>query len=125
MVENLTPFYAQLLEDSDTPEEDLFLFSNNSSGILNEGNFEPNDDGSITIQYPWVGIAFFGENQIVANTIDDNVYDFVRSQQVQLGGSTLSPGEIQNVIYHIDGGIGVFGSLASDTVKTTVRRPSF
>jgi hypothetical protein len=125
VVENLTPFYAQLLEDSDTPDDDLFQLANNSSGILNEGNFEPNPDGTITIQYPWVGIAFFGENQIVANTIDDNVYDFVRSQQVQLGGSTLSPGEIQNVIYHVDGGIGVFGSLASDTVKTIVERPSF
>lgn len=122
---NLTPFYAQLLEESDEREEDLFQLSNNSSGILNEGNFEPNPDGTITINYPWVGIAFFGENQIVANTIDDNVYDFVRSQQVQLGGSTLSPGEIQNVIYHVEGGIGVFGSLASDTVKTYVKRPAF
>lgn len=123
--ENLTPFYAELFQDSDTPQEDLNLLANNSSGILNEGNFSPNPDGSITLSYPWVGIAFYEENKIVANTIDDNVYDFVRSQQVQLGGTTLSPGEIQNVIYHVEGGIGVFGSLASDTVSTYVKRGSF
>ncbi|MBO6586043.1 MAG: DUF4249 family protein [Gracilimonas sp.] len=120
--EDLTPFYADVFRDSDDPEEDLTLLSNNSSGIINEGNFEVNPDGSVTVKYPWIGIAFYGVNDIVANTLDDNVYDFVRSQQVQLGGSTLSPGEIQNVIYHVDGGIGVFGSLASDTVTTNVER---
>lgn len=123
--ENLTPLYADLFIDSDEPEEDLVLLSNNSSGIINEANFQENADGTITLSYPWIGIAFYGENRIVANTIDDNVYDFVRSQQVQLGGSTLSPGEIQNVIYHVEGGIGVFGSLATDTVTTYVKRPSF
>lgn len=118
---NLTPIYASLIEDSDNPQEELDLLTNNSSGIINQGNFEANPDGSITISYPWIGIAFYGDNQIVANTLDDNVYDFVRSQQVQLGGSTLSPGEIQNAIYHVEGGIGVFGSLASDTVSTFVK----
>lgn len=120
--ENLTPLYADFYEDSDQPEEDLDIFSNNSSGLINEGNFEVNPDGTFTINFPWIGIAFYEENLIVANTIDDNIYDFVRSQQVQLGGSTLSPGEIQNVIYHVNGGIGVFGALASDTVATFVKR---
>lgn len=120
--ENLTPLYADFYEDSDQPEEDLNIFSNNSSGLINEGNFEVNPDGTFTINFPWIGIAFYEENLIVANTMDDNIYDFVRSQQVQLGGSTLSPGEIQNVIYHVNGGIGVFGALASDTVATFVKR---
>lgn len=121
--ENLTPFYAELLSDSDEPEEDLEEFANNSSGIINESGFEFNPDGSATVQYPWIGVAFYGDNLIVANTIDDNVYDFIRSQETQLGGSTLSPGEIQNVIYNIEGGIGVFGALASDTVQVYIKRP--
>lgn len=119
----LTPFYAEVYEDSEDKEEDLDLFANNSSGVINEGNFEVNEDGTFTIKFPWIGIAFYGDNKIVANTLDDNIYDFVRSQQVQLGGSTLSPGEIQNVISHVNGGIGVFGSVASDTVATFVKRP--
>ncbi|SMO97768.1 DUF4249 family protein [Gracilimonas mengyeensis] len=122
VAENLTPVYFDFYEDGDEDPEDLELFANNSSGIINEGNFEKNPDGSITIDYPWIGIAYYGENKIVANTLDDNIYDFIRSQEVQLGGSTLSPGEIQNVIYNIEGGIGVFGALASDTVETFVKR---
>jgi hypothetical protein len=121
-VDQLTPLYASFLEDSDNPQQELELLTNNSSGIINQANFESNPDGSTTIDYPWIGIAFYGDNRIVANTLDDNVYDFVRSQQVQLGGTTLSPGEIQNAIYHVEGGIGVFGSLASDTVSTFVKR---
>lgn len=122
---NLTPVYYDFYEDGGKKSEDLELYANNSSGIINEGNFEKNPDDSFTINYPWIGIAYFGKNKIVANTIDDNVYDFVRSQQVQLGGSTLSPGEIPNLIYNVKGGIGVFGSLASDTVETYVQEPSF
>jgi len=121
--ENLTPFYAELLSNSDQPEEDLEEFANNSSGIINESGFEFNPDGSATVQYPWIGVAFYENNLIVANTIDDNVYDFIRSQETQLGGSTLSPGEIQNVIYNVEGGIGVFGALASDTVQVYIKRP--
>lgn len=119
----LTPFYAELYKDSDEKEEDLESFANNSSGIINEANFKVNEDGSFTIKFPWIGIAFYGSNKIVANTLDDNIYDFIRSQEVQLGGSTLSPGEIQNIVTHINGGIGIFGSVASDTVQTFVKLP--
>lgn len=119
--ENLTPLYADFYED----EDDLEDFANLSSGILNEANFDENPDGTVTVRYPWLAVAYFGDSRIVANTIDDNIYDFVRSQSVQLGGSTLSPGEIQNVIYRMEGAIGVFGAIASDTIQTDIRRPSF
>lgn len=119
--ENLTPLYADFYED----EDDLDDFANLSSGILNEANFDDNPDGTVTIRYPWLAVAYFGDSKIVANTIDDNIYDFVRSQSVQLGGSTLSPGEIQNVIYRMEGAIGVFGAMASDTIRTDILRPDF
>ena len=121
IVENLTPLYADFYED----EDDLEDFANLSSGILNEANFDENPDGTVTVRYPWLAVAYFGDSRIVANTIDDNIYDFVRSQSVQLGGSTLSPGEIQNVIYRMEGAIGVFGAIASDTIQTDIQRPSF
>jgi hypothetical protein len=117
--DNLTPFYASQL-DGDTELED---FVNNESPLTNEANFDINPDSTITLRYPWIGVAFFGENLIVTNTMDDNIYDFLRSQSVQLGGSTLPPGEIQNAIYNVEGGIGVFGSIASDTVRTYIKRP--
>lgn len=121
-VENYTPFYKDITGDD--AEKDIADYQNNQSNIVNEGNYEINDDGTITLRLPWIGFAFFGRNKIVTNAIDDNVYDFLRSQSVQTGGSTLSPGQIQNVIDHVDGGIGVFGSMATDTVSTYLKRPN-
>ncbi len=119
-LENFTPLYADLYD----PETDRFSdFVKISSGIVNEANFETKPDGTVTLKYPWLAVAFYENNTIVTNVLDDNVYDFVRSQAVQLGGSTLSPGEIPNLVYRMEGGIGVFGSLAADTIQTYVKRP--
>lgn len=119
--DNLTPFYLDQVTEQD---EEIEGFKINSSGIINEGNYDINSDGTLTLRVPWLAVAFYGDNDIVANTIDDNLYDFIRSQEVQAGGgpSTLPPGEIQNIIYNIDGGIGIFGSLASDTNRVYIRR---
>jgi hypothetical protein len=116
---NLTPFYADAVSGDANVED----FVSNSSGIINEENYDRNPDGTLTLRIPWIGVAFYEENELVANAIDDNLYDFVRSQSVQLGGSTQSPGEIQNAIYNIDGAIGVFGSIAADTVQAFIKRP--
>ena len=105
--ENLTPFYRDV-----TDEDDLESIETNESPILNEGNFIFNPDNTVTIRIPWIAIAFYGPNQLIASALDDNLYDFLRSQGIQQGGSTLGPGEIPNAIDHVDGGIGIFGSLA-------------
>lgn len=117
--ENLTPFYADRVNEQD---ENIRDFYKNSSGIINEENYDRNPDGTLTLRLPWLAVAFYGDNDIVANTIDDNMYDLLRTQEVQGGGSTLPPGELQNVIYNVEGGIGVFGSLASDTVRVFIER---
>ena len=118
--ENLTPFYRNSVQDGKSRIED---FVSNSSGLINEGNFQLDADGAIRLRFPWLGVAFFEENIIATNSLDKNMFDLIRSQDVQLGGSTLPPGEIPNLIYNIEGGIGVFGSLASDTVRTFIERP--
>lgn len=118
--QNLTPFYRAQYEDSDVTLSEL---AKTNSGTLNEGNFTQNDDGTYTLSFPWIGISFYGRNRIVTSVIDENLHDLVRSQSVQLGGSTLSPGEIQNVIYRLDGAIGIFGSLSSDTLETVIDAP--
>ncbi len=119
-LDNLTPFYKSAVDDRDAGIEEFF---NNSSGLINEGNFEVNDDQTITLQFPWIGVAFYGENAVVTNSVDSNLADLARSEELQLGGSTLPPGEIPNLIYNVDGGIGVFGSIASDTIITNFIRP--
>ncbi|MFA5669111.1 MAG: DUF4249 family protein [Balneolaceae bacterium] len=125
--ENLVPTFKDLLGREDDPtklQENILRLSINNSGIISEGNFETEADGSLLLRYPWIGIAFFGDNTIVAHILDKNSYDFIRSQNMQLGGGSFSAGEIPNVIYNIDGAVGVFGSFATDTLQTKVLRQS-
>ncbi|MEO1022377.1 MAG: DUF4249 family protein [Bacteroidota bacterium] len=119
-LENFTPLYLDFFDEDDDDVED---FRATSSGTLNEGNFTVNADQTISLDFPWFAIAFFGENDIVVTTIDDNVLDFVNSQEVQLGGFTVSPGEIQNLVYNLNGAIGIFGGMTTDTVRTNILRP--
>ena len=120
VVENLTPFYRANYDNDNIEIDDVII---NSSGLINEGNFDRNPDGTITLRFPWLGVAFYGENQIVTALADKNLVQLVRSQEVQLGGSTLSPGEIPNLTFNIEGGIGIFGSISTDTVTTNFVRP--
>lgn len=113
----LTPFYADAIED-DQSARDLRV---TSSGLLNEGNFTVNPEGTITIDLPWLAVAFYGANETAISAVDDNLFDFLRTQQAQQGG--LAPGEIPNVRDPIEGGAGVFGSYARATQAVVIRRP--
>ena len=101
---HLTPFYADAIED-DQSVSDLRV---TSSGLLNEGNFTVNPEGTITIELPWLAVAFYGPNETAISAVDENLFDFLRTQQAQQGG--LAPGEIPNVLDPIEGGVGVFRS---------------
>lgn len=116
----LTPFY----EDTYDPEEDsIAAFRTTSSGVLNEANFSRDEKGRITTTLPWISVAFYGPNETAVHVIDDNFYDLIRSQQAQspggLGGG-LGPGEIPNVIEHVEGGTGVFASYVRDAQRVFV-----
>lgn len=110
----LTPLYKDLVEDGEVTKEDLI---DNSSGILNEANFQPASEDMLTVIVPWIGIAFYGPNNLVVDAIDDNVFDFVRSIE-ENGVRPL--GERENVIDHVEGGRGIFGSLARARVQIFV-----
>lgn len=120
--EQLTPlakaFFDQ--QDGDVTLEDLRV---GGSPVLSEANYDVNPDETITIRYPWLAVAFFGPNRLQINVLDDNLYDYVRSQSVQQGGSTFAPGEIPNPIEHVVGARGVFGSYARVRYLLVVKRP--
>lgn len=120
--EQLTPLAASILDfqEDELTLEDLRV---GASPIFNEANYDLNADGTLTIRYPWLAIAFFGPNRLTAHVLGDNLYDYIRSQSVQQGGSTFSPGEIPNPIEHLDGARGVFGSYARQTFELFVKRP--
>lgn len=112
----LTPLYAGLPKDQ---RQDAVV---TTSGIINAENYIALPDGSIELKYPWLALAYYGRNRILFNAIDDNLYDFIRSASVQLGGSTTSPGEIENVISRLDGALGYFGSVARASTEVNVTR---
>ncbi|AEN73801.1 hypothetical protein Rhom172_1887 [Rhodothermus marinus SG0.5JP17-172] len=107
--ENLTPFGRALYEDSTFTLEELRV---SGSPILNEANYTELPDGTLRLQLPWLAVLFYGPNRVTISALDDNLYDLIRTQSVQQGGSTLSPGEIPAVLEHVEGGRGVFGSYA-------------
>lgn len=119
----LTPFYAG---DYESEEDSIEAFRTTSSGVLNEANFSRNEKGRITTQLPWISVAFYGPNEAAVHVIDDNLFDLIRSQQAQSPGGPgggLGPGEIPNVIEHVEGGTGVFGSYVRAPQRVRVRRP--
>jgi hypothetical protein len=118
--ENLTPFAQAIFDQGDIELEDL---STGSSPLLNEANYDVTEEGDIRIRLPWIAITFFGHNRLSIAAVDENYYDFRRTADVQQGGSTLAPGEIPNILEHIEGGTGVFGSYASATTELYVARP--
>ncbi len=120
--DNLTPFAAGFFGD-DFDEEDLEDLATGASPVVNEGNYDLNPDGTLSIKLPWLGVAFFGANRFTINALDDNLVAYIRSQTVQQGGSTFSPGEIPNVLDPVLGGTGIFGSYATAQTSTYVLRP--
>jgi hypothetical protein len=109
--ENLVPLVAEFLDsDENTVIEDVVI---TSSPILNEAGYTTNADGTFTLRLPWVAVAFYGPNRTRINVLDANMYDFIRSQTAQQGGGGFTPGSIPNVIETVEGGGGLFGSMAS------------
>lgn len=116
---DLTPFYAEISKDGEPTRTD---HQRHVSNILTEANFVTDAQGNVTISLPWFVIAFYGPHNIIAHTIDNNVYDFNRTQETQFGGATVSPGEIYDVIDHIEGGTGIFGSFYRQTSTVYISR---
>lgn len=129
---NLTPFFLDALYEIDPDDEydpdtldvkkleDLIVAS---SPPVNEESWERVGTDRIRIKLPWFAVAFFGPLRVVFYAIDDNLYDFIRFQSAQQGGSTLSPGELPNVKDAVDGGTGVFAGLVRQSIDITILRP--
>ncbi len=117
---NLTPYYANNAEE-DTMST-YYDFSTQAQDVFSTANTHQKAGDIYTISFPWKWFAYYGSYRIIINTLDDNFYDHLRSANVQFGGSTLAPGQIYSAIEHVEGGLGVFGSVATDTVHTYVKR---
>jgi Domain of unknown function (DUF4249) len=75
------------------------------------------DDGQLRL--PWFGIYFEGRHLYRIYVLDNNWYDLVRSTPESdgaLGFGGNVGDSFANPIFNIDGGIGLFGSAATDAV---------
>ena len=95
-----------------------------TSPVINEAGYERLGDGSLLVRAPFLAFGYLGPQSLSLVSLDRAFQDFVQTQSVQGGGSTLSPGEIPNVTTNVEGGLGVFGSFARETVTTTLVEPA-
>ncbi len=96
-----------------------------TSPVINEASYIDLGDGTLLVQVPFLAFGYYGPQSISLVSLDRAMQDFVQTQAVQGGGSTLSPGEIPNVTTNVEGGLGVFGSFSRETVTTTIVPSSF
>jgi hypothetical protein len=70
------------------------------------------------IRLPWFTIFFKGRYKIRIYSIDNNWYDLARSSGLFGGGGFggNAGDNFEKPIYHINGGIGIFGSASVDSV---------
>ena len=115
--QRLTPYYQHQLDtDPNQTPEWYYLVE---SEIMNETNFKFVSDDVIELVLPWDTIAFYGPNLVYVNVIDTNLYDFLRSINTK-NNNQFNAGYINEVIYHIKGGIGIFGSMYRDSTTIDV-----
>ena len=92
---------------------------------LERQNASPALDGTDgTLRLPWFAIFYEGRHLIRAYALDGNWYDLIRSDPVLSGGGPGFGGNagdnFQRPIFHVEGGIGLFGSASVDSVGLNI-----
>jgi hypothetical protein len=101
---------SDLLEEDDYA--DLERFGSSPAFEAKDGN----------LRLPWFAVAFAGRHVIRIYAIDKNWFDLVRSVPQFLGDDgSLQPGGLagdnfERPLFHMDGGIGIFGSASVDSL---------
>ncbi len=66
----------------------------------------------------WLGVRFEGEYQVRLQSVDQNYFDYFSTF---FNGESGSDGD-NGPVFHVDGGLGVFGSYAEDSFRVLTRR---
>ena len=71
-----------------------------------------------TVRLPWFAIYFAGRHVVKIHAVDRNWYDYARSSQENQTGvfGGLAGDSFERPIFHLEGGIGLFGSASVDSV---------
>jgi len=72
-----------------------------------------------TLRIPWFAVFFQGRYKVKLLALDHNAFDFLRSVPQDNGGIAFggsSGSGFDRPIFHVEGGIGLFGSVSADSV---------
>jgi hypothetical protein len=101
-------------------EEDLENFNRNVAS-------PPILPSETNIRLPWFAIYYSGRYKIRIYSVDNNWYDLARTSGLFGGGGFggNAGDDFEKPIYHVNGGIGIFGSASVDSIGFRVlARPS-
>jgi len=111
---------SELLIDADFLEED-------DLDDFERINLSPPLNYESTLRVPWLAIYYEGRYNLRVVALDRNWFDIVRTDPTLGGGDFGFGGEAGDTstrpIFHVEGGIGVFGSVSSDSVGFYVHPP--
>jgi hypothetical protein len=110
---------SPLLIDAD------FLSEADKASLDRQSASPPLDAPDGFVRLPWLAVWYEGRHRFVVYSVDRNWYDLTRSIRFYapggLGFGSNAGDEFEKPIFHIDGGIGIFGSAAMDWTGVTVR----
>jgi hypothetical protein len=90
-----------------------------------KGNSPPLEGSDGSLRLPWFAIYFEGRYVLRIFALDENWYDLIRSSPELGDGSPGFGGNLgdnfDRPIFHIDGGIGLFGSASVDSIGFVVQ----
>lgn len=80
------------------------------------------------VRLPWLAVWYEGRHHFIVYSVDQNWYDVARSVRfngpANLGFGSNAGDDFERPIFHVEGGIGLFGSAAmSETYFTVLPRP--
>jgi hypothetical protein len=102
---------SPFLIDEDFLEEDDF------EDFDRQGSSPPLEAPDGRIRLPWFAIAFEGRHLFKVYTVDENWFDYTRTNGEDGGGfGGLIGDNFERPTFNVEGGIGLFGSAAVDSI---------
>ena len=113
--------------DSDFVIDPAFFEESDFETLERSNSSPPLDAAGGFVRLPWFSVFFEGRYVFRLFAIDRNWYDFIRSDPgLAAGGPGFggNPGDaFERPIFHVEGGIGLFGSAAADSVGFRIVPP--
>jgi hypothetical protein len=101
-----------------------FLSEKDKESLDRETSSPPFEASEASIRLPWFAIFFEGRYDIKIYSVDRNWFDLARTLQF-FGNSNFAFGstagdDFESPTFHVNGGIGLFGSAAVDEIGFTI-----